>query len=115
MDDTPNLANDWQDRLESARSVADVVDACNAFISRFTPAELNELPPGCRPPERLDSVAISDYAVELVRAELVPGSGISNPLLRTFALFFGDASSCVARIAMARGRQDGWAYVAWRR
>jgi hypothetical protein len=50
MDDTPNLANDWQDRLESARSVADVVDACNAFISRFTPAELNELPPGCRPP-----------------------------------------------------------------
>jgi len=115
MADSPNFANEWQERLESARSVADVVDACTDFVSRFTPAELHELPPGCHPPERLDAAGISDYAVELVRAELAPGSGIANPLLRTFALFFGDAAACVARIAMARGRRDGWAYVAWRR
>jgi hypothetical protein len=115
MADLPNPGNDWQERLDMARSVPDVVDACDEFISRFTPAELHELPPGCQPPERLDAAAISTYAVDLVRAELAPGSGVANPLLRTFALFFGDAAACIARIAMARGRQDGWAYVAWRK
>ena len=85
------------------------------FLSRFTPAQLNDLPPTCRPPARLDASAISDYAVELARAELARGSGVANPVLRTLALFFGDAAASIARIAMARGRQDGWAYVAWRK
>lgn len=115
MADIPIPASDWQDRLETARSVPDVVDACSEFVAQYTPAQLNELPPGCRPPDRLDALAISTYAVELVRAELAPGSGLTNPMLRTFALFFGDAAASVARIAMARGRQDGWAYVAWRK
>ena len=109
---TPH-STDWQDRLDAARSVADVVDLCHEYVSQCTPEQLAELPPGLLPPERLDAATISSYAVELVKRELA--SGELDSTLKRFASFFTDASACLARIAMARTRRDGWAYVALRR
>ena len=96
---------EWHERLEAARSVAEVVEVCHDFVGRFAPSLLAQLPRGCLPPSNLDASAISDYAVELVRRELEAGAS-SSPILSTFALFFTDASQAVARIAMARKRPD---------
>ena len=109
-----HLASPWHDRLDGARSVADVVDICHEYVSSFAPAQLAELPGGLLPPHELDAASISTYAVELVRKDLAEGDE-SQPTLKAFALFFGEASATIARIAMARARRDGWAYVAMRR
>jgi len=107
-------APDLQEQLELARSLDDVVEACSEFVMRFTPADLQLLASACPPPDRIDAETISAYAVELARADLKP-HGTQSQVLMMFARFFSDAASCIARIGMARGRQDGWAYVAWRR
>ena len=104
----------WHDRLENARSVAEVVETCREYVSQFAPAELADLPAGLLPPQALDAASISSYAVELVRRDLAEGAG-SRPILKAFALFFGEASAAIARIALARARRDGWAFVAMRR
>jgi hypothetical protein len=104
----------WHDRLEAARSVADVVDACHDFVAQTAPSRLAELPRGLLPPRALDAASISNYAVELVRRDLAQGDDASTTL-KAFALFFGEASAAIARIAMARARRDGWAYVALRK
>jgi hypothetical protein len=101
----PRPPFEWHDRLEAARSTAEVVEACHEFVARFAPSVLAELPRECLPPLNLDATAIADYAVELVRAELERGSNAS-PILSTFAIFFTDASQAIARIAMARKRPD---------
>ena len=104
----------WHDRLDNARSVAEVVEACHDYVASFTPAQLAELPAGLLPPRELDAASISAYAVELVRVDLAAGD-MSTSTLKAFALFFGEASASIARIAMARARRDGWAYIAMRR
>ncbi|HEX5130303.1 MAG TPA: hypothetical protein VFV90_11185 [Usitatibacter sp.] len=114
MDPQSQPGTPWHERFEIARSVEDVVDACHDFVSQFEPARLAELPRGVLPPVALDAAAISPYAVELVRKDLALGEE-SPPTLKAFALFFGEASATIARIAMARARRDGWAYVAMRR
>ena len=114
MSELPHPAPDLQEQLELARSIDDVVEACSEFVMRFTPAQLQSLVSACRPPDHLDGETISAYAVELVRADLKE-RGSQSQVLRMFARFFGDAAACIARIGMARGRQDGWAYMAWRR
>ena len=96
---------DWQERLDAARTGTEVVEACHDFVGRFAPALLAQLPRACLPPLHLDAATVSDYAVQLVRAELDAGPSAS-PILSTFALFFTDASQAVARIAMARKRPD---------
>jgi hypothetical protein len=101
----PRPPYEWHERFESARSTADVVEACQEFVARFAPSVLAELPRDCLPPINLDAPAIADYSVELVRAELEQGPDAS-PLLSTFAIFFTDASQAIARIAMARKRPD---------
>jgi hypothetical protein len=107
-------ASAWHDRLDAARSVADVVDICQAFMAQYPAAKLEELPGGCRPPDRLDATVISRYAVDLVRMDLDAGEP-DDSVLKAFVLFFTDAAQAIARIAMARARRDGWAYVAVRR
>ena len=104
----------WHDRLEAARAVADVVDACHDFVAWMSPIQLAELPRALLPPQEVDAASISNYAVELVRSDLALGDDAS-PTLKLFALFFSEASAAIARIAMARARRDGWAYVALRR
>ena len=101
---------EWQERLEAAGSVDEVVEAAHDFVGRFAPSMLAQLPRGCLPPINLDAAAISDYALELVRHELSQG-GDAAAVLSAFSLFFTDASQAIARIAMARTRRDGWEYV----
>jgi hypothetical protein len=96
---------EWRDRLESARSLAEVLEACQDFVARFAPSMLAQLPRTCRPPAVLDSATVSSYAFELVRHELAAGDK-ATPMLSAFALFFTDASQAIARIAMARRRPD---------
>jgi hypothetical protein len=96
---------EWHERLEAARTAADVVEACHGFVSLFAPSLLAQLPKGCLPPMNLDAATVSDYAVTLVRKELDAGAGAS-PVLSAFALFFTDAAQAFARIAMARKRPD---------
>ena len=107
MGNPSHPALEWQERLDAARSVPEVVEACQDFVARFSASMLLLLPRSCLPPVNLDAAAIADYAVELVRNELDQGAGAS-PMLSAFALFFTDASQAVARIAMARKRPDLW-------
>jgi hypothetical protein len=112
MAPTPRSSN-WGDRLEAARSVPDVVDLCHEFVTQCPPADLARLPLGLQPPQRMDVATISSYAVELVKHDL--GTRGTHSTLKAFAVFFGEASAGLARIAMARARRDGWAYASMRR
>jgi hypothetical protein len=96
---------EWQDRLDAARSVDEVLEVCQDFVARFAPEMLAHLPRACRPPSGLDAATVSSYAFELVRHELAL-AGKGPPVLKSFAHFFTDASQAMARIAMARRRPD---------
>lgn len=105
MSDYTTPAPSWQERLEMARSLEDLVDACRDFVAMLTPAEIHSLPEGCRPPARLDDEAIAGYALDLVRGEQEAGDSAS-PLLRTLATFFAKAATGIARHKAPRRRAE---------
>jgi hypothetical protein len=108
---TPSPAPPWHERLDGARTVAEVVAICREFVALLGAADLAQLPPRLRPPQDLDVNAISAYAVDLVRHDLLLGSATPS-MVKMLSGFFGNAAETVARIALARGRPEGWDYVA---
>lgn len=104
---TPGTKNapalSWQERLDTAASLDEVVDTCRDFAAMLTPAEVHSLPPSCRPPGRLDEETIPEYALDLVRCEQAAGDS-ALPLMRTLSTFFAKAATGIARHKAPRKR-----------
>lgn len=104
------MTEDWHERLDAATTPEEVVETCRDLLGWLAPETLRSLPAACRPPVPLDADGVAEYAVALMRCDTEQGAS-GPPVLRTFALFFTDASDRIARISAerarkARGRND---------
>ena|SRR5207253_9169224 len=96
----------WQQRIDAARTEADVVAATCEFLASFTPSELNRLPAPCQPPLRIrEREDISAYAYDLVRHQCAAGD--EQELVQKLARFFGHASTRLAHISSRKYTQHG--------
>jgi len=89
---------EWSQRLDQADSADDVIALVRIFLSRWTPAELDDLPPEGRPGRLASPAAIHEYALWLSQAELKAGP-FAPLTLHTMARFFSAAAQRLAYIA----------------
>ena len=88
----------WQQRIDSAHTEEEVVEAAREFLASFTPYELSALPAPCRPPSKLvDRDDVSNYAFDLVRHECETPAAMD--LAHKLARFFSHASTRLTHIA----------------
>jgi len=57
----------WQDRLNLAKSEAEVVSVVRDFAAQLSPQDISRLPPECRPPKFMDAEDVTSYSVTLMR------------------------------------------------
>jgi hypothetical protein len=106
-DRTPFLAaSTWQQRLDSARSVAELVDVGRDFLASFDPFELHALPEHCRPPAKLIDADINAYAFDLVRHECATPE--TEELVHKLARFFSHAATRLAQLTARNQDADDY-------
>jgi hypothetical protein len=96
-------ASTWQQRLDSAHSVEELVGVGRDFLASFDPFELHALPEHCRPPAKLLEIDISSYAFDLVRHECATPE--TEELVHKLARFFSHAATRLAQLT-ARDQND---------
>lgn len=87
----------WHHVLDMADSEAEVVARLREFISSFTPYEIESMPAELRPGKVVDGRDVSEYAVELVQAQLSQSQ--SPDLINAFSDVFGYAASRLSTLA----------------
>jgi hypothetical protein len=56
----------WIDRLQEARSPAEVLDIVRVFLAQYSPQELVDIPQSCRPRKLFDANDLAEYALDLM-------------------------------------------------
>jgi hypothetical protein len=92
-------ATGWQGRLNDASSADDVVDVCREFLGLWTPEEIAQLPPSCRPHDDLDAHDVTPYALKLIQFVGV-GDRATAPMLYKLSAFFTKAALRMAQVAL---------------
>ena len=87
----------WKQVLAEATTVTEVVALANEFISRADEADLDALPPDCRPRVFANSVDVNSYAVELMRARYHDAK--SAAAIHRISFFFQEAAQRLAHLA----------------
>ncbi len=105
-DRKPLVAATWQARVEQARTVHDVLEACRDYLAKLEPGEVALLPRACRPPKLLDAGDISSYAFELVRHHCKEEDDGAR-LVHQLAAFFSQASIRVSQVLTRVGSEGG--------
>ncbi len=89
----------WQDRLDDASNVHDVVEIARDFLATWDRYEIAALPEPCRPGKIFDANDINAYALVLRRHDCDgEGEGSAQPLMRKMASFFSNASVRLSQI-----------------
>jgi hypothetical protein len=95
----------WQGHLNEASTQRDVVCVCNQFLTKWSAADLAELPEACRPREAVAVEDVSPYAVKLVLHQLGDKDSATAPMLVRMSAFFTKAALRLAEIrAASRGQ-----------
>lgn len=97
----PTIGGRWPARLAQARTEAQVIRVCRAFVFSIPPAELAQLALACRPIPLENAASLSVYALQLVRYYCEADG--ASPLVLRMASFFAHANVRMARIL----RRDG--------
>lgn len=84
----------WQGRLNECLDEHDVVQTVRDYLARLEPEEIASLPEGCRPGRFVDAQDVSDFALQLARAQCDSG----EPLVDKMAAFMTNASLRLAQI-----------------
>jgi hypothetical protein len=84
----------WQGRLNECVEPHEVVMTAKDYLAQWTPAEIASLPEPCRPGRLVDADDVSNYALELARAQC---EGVS-PLVDKMAVFMTSAALRLAQI-----------------
>lgn len=95
----------WQDRLDSASTATDVVAVVREFVAQFSPTEVAQLPPACRPAKIVDAQDVTDYALDLVRHRCDESDGAKHIVDRLTA-FFSSATTRLSEILYAPPAHD---------
>ena len=87
----------WQDRLDDATSVHDVVEVARDYLATWDHHEIAALPEPCRPGKIVDENDITSYALLLVQNECEHNTP-AVALMQKMATFFSNASVRVTEI-----------------
>ncbi|HSJ98306.1 MAG TPA: hypothetical protein VLC53_14615 [Myxococcota bacterium] len=87
----------WQGRLEGSRTVADVLSVVRDYLALWSPQEVSQLPPECRPGKIVDPDDVAELAVQLARATLDSAPEAQAPL-RKMCDFVTRASLRLSRL-----------------
>ena len=97
------MATSWQDLLDNASSVHDVVEVARDFLASWDRYEIAALPEQCRPGKIFDANDVNAYAFLLVRNDC---DGEAAPLVQKMAAFFSNASARLTAILGAQSRES---------
>ncbi len=92
----------WQDRLDDASSVHEVVGIAKDFLATWDRFEIAALPEPCRPGKIFDENDVNAYALQLVQFGCAADSQAA-PLMGKMAAFFSNASVRLSAILSAVG------------
>ena len=87
----------WQDRLDDAGNVHDIVDIASDFLATRDRHERAALPEPCRPGKIFDADDVTSYAFQLMQNGC-DGAADARPLLHRMTSFFSNASVRCAQI-----------------
>ena len=90
----------WQQRLDRARSEADVVSVVREFVTEIGNDALERLPEDLRPGRFKDAADVTTYAFSVVLHRLQGGVEVAE-LIQSMATFFMSAATRLTQI-MAR-------------
>lgn len=77
----------WQDQLDQAATEADVVAVVREFMATVSPSEVARLPVELHPRKITDASDITQYAFDLVRADVLDNEGTQRVLHRLAHIF----------------------------
>jgi hypothetical protein len=86
----------WLARVREARTRDDVLTVAREFLAQITPAELDRLPPECRPPAVRSEADLHVYALQLARHH---GHGDAARVIIKLSGFFSAAAVRLAQLA----------------
>ena len=95
----------WQDKLDDADTVHDIVEIARDFLAAWDRHEIAALPEPCRPGKIFDANDINSYAFQLVQNDCSTNSDVA-PLVHKMAAFFSNASIRLSEILTTVGRVD---------
>ena len=102
-----NTSVSWQDRLDDASNVHDIVEIARDFLATWDRHEIAALPEPCRPGKIFDENDVNAYAFLLVQHDC-DGKPAAGPLIHKMASFFSNASVRLAEILdVAQAHEDG--------
>jgi hypothetical protein len=90
-------SSSWQDRLDDASNVHDVVEVARDFLASWDRHEIAALPEECRPGKIFDANDITSYAFQLVRHDC-ESNAQAAPFVHKMAAFFSGASVRLSQI-----------------
>ena len=96
------MATSWQDLLDDASSVHDVVQVAKDFLATWDRYEIAALPEQCRPGKIFDANDVNAYAFVLVRNDC---DAQASPLVTKMAAFFSKASTRLSEIHGSSSQQ----------
>lgn len=97
----------WQDRLDDASTVHDVVEIARDFLATWDRFEIAALPEACRAGKIFDANDVTSYAFQLRSHECETDSDAA-PLIHRMASFFSNASVRLSEILGTTGKHpDG--------
>jgi hypothetical protein len=86
----------WLARIRQARTRDDVVRVARDFVAELTPAELERLPPECRPGAIDTEADLQAYALQLVRHH---GHGDAARVIIKLSSVLSSATTRLAELA----------------
>ena len=87
----------WIDRLDEARSVAEVLDVVRVYTAQFSPMEIAAMPMQCRPRKLMGVEDLSEYALDLVRETCVNDE--RSPIVTKLPAIVSHAAARVSELA----------------
>ncbi len=95
----------WQDRLDDASDVHDIVEIARDFLATWDRFEIAALPEACHPGKIFDANDVTTYAFQLVSHECKGDSEETEALLHRMASFFSNASVRLSQILGTTDKQ----------
>lgn len=96
----------WQDRLDDAGNIHDIVEIARDFLATWDRHEIAALPEPCRPGKIFDANDVTSYAFQLMQHGCAGVAGAS-PLMHKMASFFSNASVRCTQILASSGQDAG--------
>ena len=90
----------WQDRLDDASNVHDVIEITRDFLATWDRHEIAALPEACRPGKVFDANDVTTYAFQLMQADCA-GDSQCAALVQRMMAFFSNASVRMTQILAA--------------